>query len=81
MPEVLLIQAEVGQQEQGQAAVATVGHVAFPQPGHSQYGARLVQALAESLDSRIPQLVVAHLQLKRSCFGSTWYQSGDSRWP
>lgn len=65
MPEVLLVQAVVGQQEQGQAATATVHHVAFPHLGHSQCGARLVQTLAEFLDSRIPQLVVAHLQYPR----------------
>ncbi|XP_030882464.1 ELL-associated factor 2 [Leptonychotes weddellii] len=59
------IEAVAGQQEQGQAAIATVHHVAFPHLGHSQCGARLVQTLAEFLDSRIPQLVVAHLQYPR----------------
>lgn len=69
LPEVLLVQAVDGQQEQGQALTATVYPVAFPEPGHSQCGVEMAQTIAEFLNSRIPQ-VVAHWQHHQNCFGS-----------
>lgn len=58
----------MGQWEGSQTAVATVSQVTFPQLGHPQHGAMLAHVLAEFLDARVPQLLVAHLQLYKILF-------------